>query len=402
MKGLKIGLALSGGGSRAIAFHLGCLRSLNDLGVLDDIEVISTVSGGSVIGALYTLHRGSFAEFDRRIQQLLSRGFVLRVICKAFTTTEGLKSLICWMALFSFNTILIVLSIVIWLIYLPFPKNQSRKIQTDHLILLLRRVVSKTTIMQLVFDDLFEGASFQDLPDDGPLLIINSTELRTGSAFYFSRLESGSWRLNKLADGNISLAKAVTASAAFPFLLPALDEVLPFRNADGMIYSKRVLLTDGGVYDNLGLSPLWPDRDPEVSLNVMEVDYIISCHAGYGTTLDFPRHSLFSQLHRVFNCIHDRTQNFAKKRLFDLKNSGQLKGFIHPFLGQNDNRLKFLPTDLVSREETYAYPTNFSAMSNEWIEKLTCRGSQLTKALIKEHYPDIVRNCGDSKMDHHL
>ena len=35
----KIGLALSGGGSRAIAFHLGCLRALNQLGLLDRVSV---------------------------------------------------------------------------------------------------------------------------------------------------------------------------------------------------------------------------------------------------------------------------------------------------------------------------------------------------------------------------
>ncbi|MFZ3224451.1 MAG: patatin-like phospholipase family protein, partial [Xanthobacteraceae bacterium] len=54
----KIGLALSGGGSRAIAFHLGCLRALNELGLLARVNVLSTVSGGSVIGAYYLAHRG--------------------------------------------------------------------------------------------------------------------------------------------------------------------------------------------------------------------------------------------------------------------------------------------------------------------------------------------------------
>lgn len=47
-----IGLSLSGGGSRAIAFHFGCLQALHDLGILDDVRVLSTVSGGSVVGAL--------------------------------------------------------------------------------------------------------------------------------------------------------------------------------------------------------------------------------------------------------------------------------------------------------------------------------------------------------------
>ena len=47
-----IGLALSGGGSRAMAFHLGCLRALHDEGLLDQVATISAVSGGSVLAAL--------------------------------------------------------------------------------------------------------------------------------------------------------------------------------------------------------------------------------------------------------------------------------------------------------------------------------------------------------------
>ena len=45
----RIGLSLSGGGSRAIAFHLGCMRALHDLGVLNKVDVLSTVSGLSLI-----------------------------------------------------------------------------------------------------------------------------------------------------------------------------------------------------------------------------------------------------------------------------------------------------------------------------------------------------------------
>ena len=63
-----IGLALSGGGSRAIAFHLGCLRALHDLGILDRVKVLSTVSGGSVIGALYALSDEPFLEFEKKVQ----------------------------------------------------------------------------------------------------------------------------------------------------------------------------------------------------------------------------------------------------------------------------------------------------------------------------------------------
>ena len=51
----KVGLALSGGGFRAAFFHLGVLARLAELGVLRRVEVISTVSGGSIVGAAYYL-----------------------------------------------------------------------------------------------------------------------------------------------------------------------------------------------------------------------------------------------------------------------------------------------------------------------------------------------------------
>ena len=46
--GKRIGLALSGGGYRAAAYHIGALRALHKLCVLNKVDVISSVSGGSV------------------------------------------------------------------------------------------------------------------------------------------------------------------------------------------------------------------------------------------------------------------------------------------------------------------------------------------------------------------
>ena len=51
----RLGLALSGGGFRAAFFHIGVLARMAELGILRRVEVISTVSGGSIIGALYYL-----------------------------------------------------------------------------------------------------------------------------------------------------------------------------------------------------------------------------------------------------------------------------------------------------------------------------------------------------------
>ena len=83
-------MALSGGGSRAIAFHLGCLRALNRLGLLDRVAVLSTVSGGSVIGAYFHAHQGDFASFEAKIRALLAQGLVAPMRRKLFSAL-GIK-----------------------------------------------------------------------------------------------------------------------------------------------------------------------------------------------------------------------------------------------------------------------------------------------------------------------
>lgn len=392
----KIGLALSGGGSRAIAFHLGCLRALHELGVLQKVSVLSTVSGGSVIGTLYAVHQESFSAFEDKVRTLLAKGLVQPAVRKMLTTTEGIKAVICWLILVVINIVQFAASKLVWFASSVLPPEKRSVWRLDLLHPPVRRFASRTTILRRVFDeDVFSGKRLRDLPANGPLLIVNAADLRTGSAFYFSSQDSGSWRLGKLADREVTLAQAVTSSAAFPLLLPALDEYMPFNKKDGSRRVERVNLTDGGVYDNLGLAPLWPDRDPAVSLNVSKVDTIICCRAGYGLRFDPPTQTMFARLNSAFACIHDRAQNAGMKRLFDLQNAGLLKRVLLPYLGQDDSRLRFPPDDLVTREEAFAYPTDFSAMTDEWIEKLSRRGYQLTRALVAEHWPDLVDKEAD-------
>src|SRR5687768_12952897 len=48
----RIALCLSGGGFRATLFHLGAVRRLNEFGILSGVEVISSVSGGSILNGV--------------------------------------------------------------------------------------------------------------------------------------------------------------------------------------------------------------------------------------------------------------------------------------------------------------------------------------------------------------
>lgn len=393
----SIGLALSGGGSRAIAFHLGCLRALHEIGVLERVQVISTVSGGSVVGGMYAAHQGSFPAFEAKVRGLLSKGLVRPAIRKTLTTSEGIRAVYCWSVLAFVNTAFSILSALLWAFSRLLPAKQRRSWVFDRVHAPLRRFASRTTIFRRTLDeDVFNGVRLSELPASGPLLIVNATDLRTGSAFYFSARSSGSWRLGEIASPDFTLGHAVAASAAYPLLLPALDENLAFNQKDGSRRVERVTLADGGVYDNLGLAPLWPGRDPSISLNVSDVDAIICCRAGYGLRFDPPSQSLLTRLQSAFTCIHDRAQNASMKRLFDLRQFGTLKYVLLPYLGQDDKRLKFAPEDLVTREEAYDYPTDFSRMPVEWIEKLSRRGYQLTLASAAEHWPELLEKSSIS------
>ena len=77
-------------------------------------------------------------------------------------------------------------------------------------------------------------------------------------------------------------------------------------------------------------------------------------------------------------------------RLHHLKEAGLIKGFILPYLGQQDLRLPFKPGVLIPREEVIDYPIDFAAMSNEWIDRLSGRGEQLTRALVAYYFQDLL------------
>ncbi|EQD28163.1 hypothetical protein B1B_18968 [mine drainage metagenome] len=61
-----------------------------------------------------------------------------------------------------------------------------------------------------------------------------------------------------------------------------------------------------------------------------------------------------------------------------------------PYLGQQDTALPWEPADLIPREEVISYPTDFGAMSNEWIDKLANRGEQLTRGLVDYYLTDLL------------
>jgi NTE family protein len=115
---------------------------------------------------------------------------------------------------------------------------------------------------------LFGNATLQALPADPPRFVINATNVQTGALWRFSRPYMADYRVGMIRNPAVELAVAVAASSAFPPVLSPLrlelDAALyeppsgqPSEDLHREPFLSDVVLTDGGVYDNLGLETAW-------------------------------------------------------------------------------------------------------------------------------------------------
>lgn len=224
-----IALCLSGGGYRAALFHLGALRRLNEVGVLSRVTTITSVSGGSilaghlaaVIGEDWPLDGSSYGRWTE-----LEAGF--RSFC-----TKNIRTLPLLVGALPWN----------WL-------NSAAPVHE-----LIKRYRSD-----------LNSASLSQLPVR-PRYIFCATDLTYGVNWIFSRERVGSWQAGYLVptDGRFDVATAVGASSCFP---PVFDPLpvgaRPDELTGGADHSdergdriRGLRLSDGGLYDNMGLEPVW-------------------------------------------------------------------------------------------------------------------------------------------------
>lgn len=385
----RIGLALSGGGSRAIAFHLGCLRALHDRGVLDRVSILSAVSGGSVIAAMWAYESSDFAEFDIRVCRLLRRGLVWGIARHTLASLETPRILAALAVAGGAAAGGAFVRMVIGILGLFRLRGRRLTALSAACAAPVRRFASRTTAFERFLGaSLFSDRRVDDVARPGLEVVLNATELRTGTAFRFGSRESGTWRFGRMRDVP-TVARAVAASAAFPALLPCLDVYLDF-DLRGEHTRQRAIITDGGVYDNLGISCMLPGRSSLFSTNAHSVDFIIACDAGQGLPTGAARpYAWGSRMLETINTIHRRTQTQAYGLLHRMTANREIQGFLLPYLGQQDQKLPECPPDMVPREAVIDYPTDFSPMSEDSIALLTARGEQLTRFLIDLYAPDL-------------
>ena len=378
----NVGLALSGGGSRAIAFHLGCLRALHDLDLLSRVQVISSVSGGSVISAMYAYSNDPFREFEERVLELLGRG-LHRDICRQVFRPASIWKVAKISVVASVCFAARMLHRLFWVAVRP---SMPDRVSQPPARTFSRTEAFRDTIAKALFHDV----TVRDVSRDGLQTVINATELRTGSAFRFGSRQSGCWRFGTIAPEDALVADAVAASAAYPVYLPALERKYRFTKNGQTSELTRVLLTDGGVFENLGVSPMEPGRTPSISTNVFDPDYIICCDAGAGLFDDDSYPTRWpNRMYRSFLTVFRKVQDATRKRLHNLSDTGHISGFALCYLGQQDKALPWVPAGLPQRDEVRQYPTDFAAMSADDIDRLALRGEHLTRFLLAYYLPDL-------------
>jgi NTE family protein len=366
-RGVKLGLALSGGGFRASFFHIGVLARLADCGLLRHLEVISTVSGGSIIGALYYLHLKNLLESkvdeeirDQHYQQIVQaieaeflRGVQRNIIMRIYV--NPLKSLGMSRARYSQSVRLGKLYDEIF--YRPvLNPAQDRPVR----------------MRDLIIKPAGARADFYPLRDNGgraakvPVLLINATSINTGRNWRFEASSMGehirdhaiAWEIDKnhrwLAPQSFTdltsryqdfeLGQAVSASAC----LPGLFNPLPL---DGLYPdSTRLQLVDGGVHDNQGIQGLF---------DLGCTHFIVSDATKQSEIEARPTTRIQPMMRRIRELLVDRVREEQLYRL--LERPDPPAAFIHPRKGLSVSFQPYIGRDeqpIASRDQHQPQPVS--------------------------------------------
>jgi NTE family protein len=285
-----VALCLSGGGYRAMLFHVGTVLRLNHAGWLRKLCRVSSVSGGSITA-------GVLAVMWNRLQ-------------------------------FDANGVVQNLNL-----FVDAVRGMARRTVDEGAILggiLLPGSVADRVI-KAYDEQLFKGRTLGDLPEEqdgvAPRFVINSTNVQSGALFRFSKPFVGDYRIGHTRHPGLRLAVAVAASSAFP---PVLSPVKiewdgpPFTKdpndaaADLNFppYTTDLVLSDGGVYDNMGLETAWKNYQ-----TILVSDAGMKMAPDPEPRADWAQHSL-----RVLDLIDNQVRSLRKRQVIQSYIDGNRKG----------------------------------------------------------------------------
>jgi NTE family protein len=346
-----IGLCLSGGGYRAMLFHLGTLWRLNECSYLGKLDRISSVSGGSITAGVLGLHWKNL-------------GVTPDVPAPGF-------------------------SIVV---------DEVRKLASHTIDIgsVLEGVFGPGTVSDKIhkaYDDLlFHGATLQDLPDEPPRFVINATNVQSTVLWRFSKPFMRDWRVGEVRNPRVPLAVAVAASSAFPPLLSPAQLDLhqygctfePGSGADlqNEPYISKAILTDGGVYDNMGLETVWKGYRT----------VLVSDGGGHVEPEESPHRDWARHAYRILDIVDNQVRSLRKRQVISAYSAGERFG---TYWGIRTDILNYqvenpLPCPLHETMLLARLPTRLKALSDSDQMRLINWGYAVCDAAMRKHIDPAI------------
>lgn len=297
----NLGLSLSGGGYRAAAFHLGTLKKLDELGILPKVNVLSTISGGSITGAYYCIHNAPFDVFETELKKIISTKSVIRYILTSFTFIK---------AVFFF---LVFIAVAVYAFFTPYPAISVVSIfmLVTLFVLFQFKIFPVSKVIEKAYDSFFyHNATLSQLLDHKPRLAIGSTNIHTNRPFTFSKdkMEDATYAFMKppvlFKNENFPLSRAVMASSCVPFAFTPVSISREFYENEEDINKVFPVLVDGGVFDNQGIHKITQRHSS------YECDVIITSDAGNKSPFKKSYNNAIVLLIRVMDVFMARIKNF--------------------------------------------------------------------------------------------
>lgn len=290
----KIGIALSGGGYRATAFHLGTLKKLQEMDILSKVNILSTISGGSITGACYCTRESSFDNFYDELYAGLQKKNVVKNVLLSWMGLRFLFFILIFLGTFYFlftkyawlfpviNVLLLVLLLKFQFLLFPISKR-----------------------IEEVYDDFFYTKKKLGKLCEKPFLVIGATNLQTARPFSFSRnwMHDSTYQFMddsiQFKAANFPIARAVMASSCVPFAFTPVKIDKEYFVDPSDAEKVHPILVDGGVYDNQGIHKVMQRGKYECSI-------VITSDAGCGSSGEMRFRNTISLLMETVNVFMSR------------------------------------------------------------------------------------------------
>jgi NTE family protein len=338
-------LCLSGGGYRAMVFHAGCLWRLNEIGLLGTLKRISSVSGGSITAGVLGMNWAAL-NVVAGVPSAQFGAAVIDPIRKMASTTvdEGA---------------------ILGGIFLPGSIS-------DHVVEKYRKI-------------LFGDKTLQDLPD-APRFVINATNVQSGVLMRFSKPYLRDYRVGKVLNPKLPLACAVAASSAFPPVLSPCEIKVadyglkfeppgPGEDLNRPPFTTDLVLSDGGVYDNLGLETAWKRYDT----------VFVSDAGGHFKSEPKPHHDWARHSYRVLDLIDSQVRSLRTRQLISLYQNADRKG-CYWGIRQTYPETGGLPCPPAKTSELAATATRLKAMEASLQERLINWGYAICDVMLRTYF----------------